>query len=123
MDYTNLRDVYMNAAFKPLLNELDFKQEGWRLEHSNVADPKSGIIFKGVVYNEMKGALSDIESLFCERLQQHMFPGTTLAHNSGGDPDVITDLSHEDLVKFHSLHYHPSNAMFFTYGKYLSANR
>lgn len=106
----------MNAALMPNLNELDFMQEGWRLEHTNVKDKTTPIIFKGVVYNEMKGAMSDIESLFCTRLEQHMFPGTTLSHNSGGDPADITKLSHKQLVEFHASHYHPSNSMFFTYG-------
>ena len=55
-DYANLLSVYLDAVFFPNLRELDFLQEGWRLENENLDDPKSPLIFKGVVFNEMKGA-------------------------------------------------------------------
>ncbi|KAG0004055.1 Mitochondrial presequence protease [Entomortierella chlamydospora] len=118
IDYKNLRNVYMDAAFFPHLRELDFKQEGWRLEHENPNDPSSPIVFKGIVYNEMKGQMADAGYLFWSKMQQHMFPGTTYANNSGGDPANITDLTHEELVHFHRTHYHPSNAKFYTYGNF-----
>ncbi|KAF9983611.1 Mitochondrial presequence protease [Mortierella antarctica] len=118
VDYQNLRNVYMDAAFFPHLRELDFKQEGWRLEHENPNDKSSPIIFKGIVYNEMKGQMADAGYLFWSKMQQYMFPGTTYAHNSGGDPANITDLTHEELVNFHKTHYHPSNAKFYTYGNF-----
>ncbi|KAF9171369.1 Mitochondrial presequence protease [Mortierella sp. AD011] len=118
IDYNNLRNVYMDAAFFPHLRELDFKQEGWRLEHENPNDPSSPIVFKGIVYNEMKGQMADAGYLFWSKMQQHMFPGTTYANNSGGDPANITDLTHEELVHFHRTHYHPSNAKFYTYGNF-----
>ena len=47
----------MDATFHPHLRELDFKQEGWRLEHEQPNDKSTPLQFKGVVYNEMKGAL------------------------------------------------------------------
>ncbi|KAG0205133.1 Mitochondrial presequence protease [Mortierella sp. NVP41] len=118
VDYKNLRNVYMDAAFFPHLRELDFKQEGWRLEHENPNDKTSPIVFKGIVYNEMKGQMADAGYLFYSKMQQYMFPGTTYAHNSGGDPANITDLTHEELVHFHKTHYHPSNARFYTYGNF-----
>ncbi|KAG0045725.1 Mitochondrial presequence protease [Gryganskiella cystojenkinii] len=118
VDYKNLRNVYMDAAFFPHLRELDFKQEGWRLEHENPNDKSSPIVFKGIVYNEMKGQMADAGYLFYSKMQQQMFPGTTYAHNSGGDPANITDLTHEELVNFHKTHYHPSNARFYTYGNF-----
>ncbi|KAI8814812.1 Metalloenzyme, LuxS/M16 peptidase-like protein [Cladochytrium replicatum] len=117
-DYYNLMSVYTDAVFSPLLNELDFKQEGWRLEHENPKDSSTPIIFKGVVYNEMKGALSDPSQLFVSRLQQRLYPGTTYSTVSGGDPENITDLTHSALVDFHTRHYHPSNALFYTYGNF-----
>ncbi|KAI8893026.1 peptidase M16C associated-domain-containing protein [Globomyces pollinis-pini] len=117
-DYFNLMDVYLDSVFNPLLNRLDFFQEGWRLEHENVNDPSSPIIFKGVVYNEMKGALADINSLYYTRHQQYLYPGTTYSFVSGGDPPNITDLNHKDLVAFHGKHYHPSNARIVTYGNF-----
>ncbi|KAF9978441.1 Mitochondrial presequence protease [Actinomortierella ambigua] len=118
VDYQNLRSIYMDAAFHPHLRALDFKQEGWRLEHENPHDKTSPIVFKGIVYNEMKGQMADPGYLYYAKMQQFMFPGTTYANNSGGDPAFITDLTHEELVQFHKTHYHPSNAKFYTYGTF-----
>ncbi|KAJ3152267.1 Mitochondrial presequence protease [Geranomyces variabilis] len=118
VDYKNLMDVYMDSTFAPMLREMDFKQEGWRLENEVHTDRKSPLIFKGVVYNEMKGALSDLSSLFYIRSQQHMYPGGTYSHVSGGDPESITNLTHQQLLDFHARHYHPSNARFYTYGNF-----
>ncbi|KAI8852167.1 Metalloenzyme, LuxS/M16 peptidase-like protein, partial [Chytridium lagenaria] len=114
-DYYNLFGIYMDATMHPRLRETDFRQEGWRLEHENPKDPSTPIIFKGVVYNEMKGVFSDVNNIFLQRLQQVFYPGTTYSHVSGGHPDAITDLTHKQLVDFHRRHYHPSNAKFFTY--------
>ena len=115
-DFRNLLSVYFDAVFQPNLREIDFRQEGWRLEHQDPRDPTSPIMFKGIVFNEMKGALSDTDSLFSTRLQAALFPGSIYAHNSGGEPLSILGLSHEQLVAFHRKCYRPSNARFFTYG-------
>ncbi|KAK9764183.1 Mitochondrial presequence protease [Basidiobolus ranarum] len=117
-DYANLRDVYMDAVFAPKLRKLDFLQEGWRIENEDLNNASSPLTFKGVVYNEMKGSLSDSGTLFYHRAQQSMFPGTTYGYVSGGDPQYITDLTHEELVHFHQNHYHPTNAKFFSYGNF-----
>ncbi|CAO0798731.1 unnamed protein product [Mucor circinelloides] len=117
-DYNNLRDVYMDAVLHPKLDRLDFKQEGWRLEHQVPTDTTTPIQFKGVVYNEMKGQTSDANYLYYIRMQQAMFPGTTYEYCSGGDPKYITDLTHQQLLDFHKKHYHPSNARFYTYGNF-----
>ncbi|KAJ3041990.1 Mitochondrial presequence protease [Rhizophlyctis rosea] len=117
-DFKNLMDVYMDSTFSPRLRELDFKQEGWRLEHEDPKDTKSPLIFKGVVYNEMKGALADQSALFYYRNQQSLYPKTIYSHVSGGDPEAITDLTHKQLTDFHARNYHPSNARFFTYGTF-----
>lgn len=114
-DFANLRDVYLDATFNPLLKPEDFYQEGWRLEHSDVQDPKSDIVFKGVVYNEMKGQVSNANYHFWIKFQEAIYPSL---HNSGGDPQKITDLFYQDLVDFHHAHYHPSNAKTFTYGNF-----
>lgn len=113
IDYENLRDVYLDATLHPLLKEADFRQEGWRVGPGDVADPKSPLLFKGVVYNEMKGQMSDASYLFYIRFQDHIFPSI---NNSGGDPEKITDLALENLREFHKKHYHPSNSKIFTYG-------
>lgn len=115
-DYENLQNVYLDCVFNPGLREVDFRQEGWRLERSYPNDTTASWQFKGVVYNEMKGAFSDSGSLFATRAEQQMFPGTTYQYVSGGDPTFIPDLTHEQLVDFHRTRYHPSNARFYSYG-------
>ncbi|MFK5970254.1 MAG: insulinase family protein [Candidatus Marithrix sp.] len=115
-DFDNLLQVYLDATFFPNLNELDFAQEGHRVEFSTPNDPSSELEFKGIVFNEMKGALSSATSLLWHELYSHLFPTTTYHYNSGGDPQEITNLTHEQLKTFHANHYHPSNAIFMTYG-------
>ena len=117
-DFDNLLQVYLDAAFFPKLSELDFAQEGHRLEFENPDDLDSEIILKGVVYNEMKGAMSPPSSQVHQALQSNLFPSITYHHNSGGDPEFIPSLTHEDLKAFHRKHYHPSNAVFMTYGNF-----
>ena len=115
-DFDNLLGVYLDSAFFPNLDSLDFAQEGHRLEFQEKNNPESEIEIKGVVYNEMKGAMSSITSQLWHGMSKHLYPSSTYKHNSGGDPENIIDLSHEDLVNFHKKHYHPSNATFFTFG-------
>uniref|UniRef100_A0A8C5I461 Pitrilysin metalloproteinase 1 n=1 Tax=Gouania willdenowi TaxID=441366 RepID=A0A8C5I461_GOUWI len=115
-DFQNLLSVYLDAVFFPCLREQDFWQEGWRLENDKPTDLSSPLVFKGVVFNEMKGAFSDNESLYAQHLQNKLFPDHTYSVVSGGDPLVIPDLTWEQLKQFHATHYHPSNARFFTYG-------
>uniref|UniRef100_A0AAZ3SQZ1 Presequence protease, mitochondrial n=1 Tax=Oncorhynchus tshawytscha TaxID=74940 RepID=A0AAZ3SQZ1_ONCTS len=115
-DFQNLLSVYLDAVFFPCLRELDFWQEGWRLENENPTDPTSPLVFKGVVFNEMKGAFSDNERVYAQHLQNKLYPDHTYGVVSGGEPLAIPDLSWEQLKHFHATHYHPSNARFFTYG-------
>lgn len=110
-DYFNLLSVYLDAAFAANLNPLDFAQEGIRVE---LEDDKP--VFKGVVFNEMKGAMSSPSDQLYHRLAEHLFPETTYHYNSGGEPSDIPDLTHEQLVAFYKKHYHPSNAVFMTFG-------
>ena len=117
-DFDNLLKVYLDAVFFSRLDRLDFAQEGHRVEFVRPADPSSELTYKGVVYNEMKGAMSAPTSQLWQELQSHLFPTITYHHNSGGDPDVIPDLSYEQLRAFHRKHYHPSNAYFLTYGNF-----
>jgi len=115
-DFFNLLKVYLDAAFFSRLDKLDFAQEGHRLEFQDPKDPDSPLVFKGVVFNEMKGAMSSAVSTLWQTLTEHLFPTTTYHYNSGGDPVHIPDLSHDDLVSFYRSHYHPSNAVFMTFG-------
>uniref|UniRef100_A0A3B1K4R2 Presequence protease, mitochondrial n=1 Tax=Astyanax mexicanus TaxID=7994 RepID=A0A3B1K4R2_ASTMX len=115
-DFQNLLSVYLDAVFFPCLRELDFWQEGWRLENENPTNPSSSLVFKGVVFNEMKGVFSDNERVYAQHLQNKLLPDHTYSVVSGGEPLAITDLTWEQLKHFHATHYHPSNARFFTYG-------
>lgn len=113
-DFYNLLSVYLDAAFFPKLDELSFKQEGHRVEFNE----KGELEFKGVVYNEMKGAMSSADEVLGRSMMQALYPTSTYSNNSGGDPRDIPKLTYEGLLKFHKMHYHPSNAMFFTYGNF-----
>ena len=115
-DYFNLLGVYLDAAFFPKLSYEDFLQEGHRFEFGTMEDSKSTLALKGVVFNEMKGAMGSQSARFSRALSSALFPTSTYHHNSGGDPVNIPDLTHDDLKKFHATHYHPSNARFYTYG-------
>jgi Zn-dependent M16 (insulinase) family peptidase len=113
-DYYNLMDVYLDAAFFPKIDELSFKQEGCRLDLDPSQDPQ--LVYKGVVYNEMKGAMSSPSQVMGRALLQSLYPDTTYSNNSGGDPLEIPKLTWQDLKRFHGRYYHPSNAQFYTYG-------
>jgi Zn-dependent M16 (insulinase) family peptidase len=119
-DYFNLLDVYLDAAFFPKLDELSFQQEGHRLEIEgdlNADDPdRFRLVYKGVVYNEMKGAMSSADQVMIRSIQKELYPSTTYHYNSGGDPAEIPSLTYKQLKEFHRHHYHPSNAFFYTYG-------
>ncbi len=111
-DFFNLLSVYLDAAFFPLLDPLDFAQEGIRVELDEQQKPT----YKGIVFNEMKGAMSSPSDQLYHSLAEHLYPETTYHYNSGGHPAYIPDLTHQDLIDFHASHYHPSNAIFMTYG-------
>jgi Zn-dependent M16 (insulinase) family peptidase len=116
-DFYNLMEVYLDAAFYPLLDELSFRQEGHRLEiEEDGSKGSSKLVYKGIVYNEMKGAMSSPEQVLSRSILNALYPLTTYSFNSGGDPAVIPALTYDDLKKFHGRHYHPSNAYFYTYG-------
>ncbi|MCH8532395.1 MAG: insulinase family protein [Saccharospirillum sp.] len=115
-DYENLLSVYLDAVFFSNLNELDFLQEGHRLEFTEADNPDTPLVYKGVVFNEMKGAMSSPVSQLYQNIKRYLFPYNTYHYNSGGDPEAITDLTYEQLKSFYKLHYHPSNATFFTFG-------
>ena len=115
-DFKNLLQVYLDSVFFPNLDELDFAQEGHRFEFSEIDNPESELEYKGVVYNEMKGAMSSPVSVVWHSLCEHLYPTSTYGHNSGGNPEDIPQLTYQQLKDFHRKHYHPSNAIFMTYG-------
>jgi Zn-dependent M16 (insulinase) family peptidase len=112
-DFYNLIDVYLDAVFFPRLTPQIFAQEGWHYELEAAEAP---LIYKGVVFNEMKGNYSSPDSMLRELSQRSLYPDITYGLDSGGDPRHIPDLSYEELKSFHQRHYHPSNAKFFFYG-------
>lgn len=115
-DFNNLMDVYLDAVFFSRLDKMDFLQEGWRTEFEEADNPESDLVYKGVVFNEMKGAMSAPTSVLWQELTKHLFPTSTYHYNSGGEPENIPDLSYEDLVSFYKTHYHPTNSIFMTAG-------
>lgn len=119
-DFYNLMDVYLDAAFFPKLDGLSFKQEGHRLEIDDTDQGQNAevprLIYKGVVYNEMKGAMSSPDQVMARSILKALYPSSTYQFNSGGEPAEIPTLTYEQLKEFHRQHYHPSNAFFYTYG-------
>lgn len=112
-DFYNLIDVYMDAVLHPLISEETLMQEGWHYELNNPDDP---LIYKGVVFNEMKGAYSSPENLQARTIQQSLFPKHVYGVDSGGDPQAIPDLTYANFKNFHETYYHPSNSFIFFYG-------
>lgn len=115
-DFYNLLDVYLDAVFHPFINELSFLQEGHRLEFAIPQDPNAPLEYKGVVFNEMKGALASSGARLAECMNHALFPDITYGVNSGGDPKCIPKLTYQELVAFHKRYYHPSRCLFFFYG-------
>src|SRR6266849_6668262 len=105
-DFYNLVDVYFDAVFHPRLQRETFAQEGW---HYELNEPSAPLLFKGVVFNEMKGAYSAPDNALHRHARQTLFPDTLYRFDSGGDPSHIPDLSYEQFVAFHRTYYHPSN--------------
>lgn len=114
-DFMNLMDVYLDAVFYPNIygNPYTFQQEGWHYHIENADDP---IIYNGVVYNEMKGAFSNPEEVLQNKIFESLYPQSCYRFESGGDPDVIPELTYEDFLGFHKKYYHPSNSYIYLYG-------
>ena len=114
-DFQNLMDVYLDAVFHPNIyhEEKIFRQEGWHYEMEDAADE---LTINGVVYSEMKGAYSSPDDVLWREIMNSLYPDTAYAVESGGDPDVIPQLSYEDFLAFHRKYYHPSNSYIYLYG-------
>lgn len=136
-DYENLRLVYYNSVFHPKLNYLDFLQEGWRVEPLNyttrtetstngynensdfsneIEKIKAELVYNGVVLNEMKGAMMNQETQFIQSTYKHLFPETSYANNSGGEPLEIPKLKYQEILNAHKKYYSFGNCSVITYG-------
>ncbi len=114
-DFQNLMSVYMDAVLHPNIYKYEeiFKQEGW---HYELLDKDEPITINGVVYNEMKGAFSSPDDVLEREIMSSLFPDTTYANVSGGDPDCIPKLTYEEYLNFHRRYYHPGNSYIYLYG-------
>ena len=114
-DFQNLMHVYMDAVFYPNIyqNDKTFRQEGWSYK---LDDPDGELTISGVVYNEMKGAFSSPEGVLDRVVLNSLFPDNTYSVESGGDPEVIPELTYEQFLDFHRKYYHPSNSYIYLYG-------
>ena len=114
-DFQNLMDVYLDAVLHPNIynEEKIFRQEGW---HYELETPEDELTYNGVVYNEMKGAFSSPDDVLDREVMNSLYPDTIYALESGGDPDVIPELTYEAYLDFHRKYYHPSNSYIYLYG-------
>lgn len=114
-DFQNIMDVYLDAVFHPQIYNYQeiFKQEGWHYELETL---ESDLKVNGVVYNEMKGAFSSVDGVLERQVLHSLFPDTTYGFESGGDPEVIPELTYEQYLDFHRKYYHPSNSFIYLYG-------
>ena len=114
-DFANLMEVYLDAVFEPncLTREEIFMQEGW---HYEIEDKNGPMTYRGVVFNEMKGAYSSPDRLIIEEAGSALFPDTLYGYSSGGDPAHIPDLTYEQFKAAHKKYYHPENSYMFLYG-------
>jgi presequence protease len=114
-DYFNLMNVYLDAVFNPLIykNPNIFLQEGW---HYELKSKSSTLEYKGVVYNEMKGAYSNPDRILLSGIMNTLFPETAFRFSSGGFPSDIPKLSYQRFIDFHKKYYHPAKSFIFLYG-------
>ncbi len=108
-DFLNLMDVYLDAVFRPLCvtDPHAYRQEGW---HYELDAPEGDLTCNGVVFNEMKGAYADPDTLVMAGIGRLLFPDNCYRHESGGHPDHITELTYENYKASHARFYHPSNS-------------
>ncbi len=114
-DFQNLMEVYMDAVLYPNIYQYReiFCQEGWHYEMEDLDAP---LTINGVVYNEMKGVFSSPDEVLSREIMSALYPDTSYFFESGGDPEVIPELSYEKFLAFHQKYYHPANSYIYLYG-------
>lgn len=116
-DFQNLVSVYLDAVFQPNLlnNPQILAQEGWHYHLEHIED---NLIYKGVVYNEMKGAMGSPERAVFNHMKQQLYRDSFYENESGGLPSAIPTLTQEEFIEFHNKYYHPSNSLTVFYGDF-----
>ncbi|OHT03454.1 Clan ME, family M16, insulinase-like metallopeptidase [Tritrichomonas foetus] len=114
-DYFNILDVYLDSCFHPKLSGIDFMSECFHVEFED-NDPSKPLINGGVVYNEMKGCLTNPARRCYHELVRRLLPDSYEHFESGGLPECIAQSTIDDIREHHKKYYHPSNALFFHYG-------
>lgn len=114
-DFENLVSVYLDAVFAPnfLKNPQILAQEGW---HYHLESADANLIYKGVVFNEMKGANASGDRQLADLTSRYLFKGSPYQWNSGGDANAIPNLTQEEFIAYHQTYYHPSNSLTVVYG-------
>ncbi|MBO7472554.1 MAG: insulinase family protein [Ruminococcus sp.] len=114
-DFMNLTRVYLDAVFDPAIyyNPNIFYQEGWHIEMRSESDTP---VYKGVVFNEMKGAMSSVYSRMESEMMNALYPDSCYRFESGGLPEAITDLTYQHFIDGHKTYYHPSNSYIYLDG-------
>lgn len=114
-DLEILMDIYLDAVFNPNLknNPNILAQEGW---HYHLEDKKDELIYKGVVYNEMKGAYSSVDEVLDQYVTEHLFSDTSYKYSYGGKPEAIPSITQEEFLSTYDYNYHPSNSYIVLYG-------
>lgn len=115
-DFFNLWNVYWDCVFHPTFKPETFHQEGWHLEWSNPKNFNSKLLENGIVLNEMKAEMADLDAIVENEILKLLIPKSTLAHNSGGTPEQIVKLDYKNLLKYYKDNYSPAKARVLLYG-------
>ena len=112
----HLADYYTDLCLHPLImtEESIFTTEAWRYEMTDLDAP---LTYNGTVYSEMTGAMT-LERMASLHGYETTFPGASVAHQYGGLPENIPDMTWEDIKAYHDQYYHPSNCLAVLYGAF-----
>ena len=110
-----LADYYTDSVFNPMLLEDKsiFDEEAWRYV---LKSPEDDLTIAGTVYSEMLGATTRTRKANLN-YDSVLFPNSWAANDYGGNPDVIPEMTWEDIKEYHGKYYHPSNSLTVLYGK------
>lgn len=109
-------DFFLDSCFHPMLytDESIFREEAWRYA---MTDAEAPLTLEGTVYSEMRGAAA-LDSISSYNYKGTLFPGSVCANISGGSPEMIPEMTWQDLKDYHTQWYHPSNSLTCLYGRF-----